>query len=129
MKTSSFFMGVVLGAVASSVVQRRNMRNLNHMMHKARTKLMDAALPGMAGLDNLNLGKDKSHSRDKNQHEHTVAHEHERHETHTSHSKTSQPLDKETNLRLIKEFIRSTPDVKKEVEMILKETNTAIPGI
>lgn len=129
MKTSSFFMGVVLGAVASSVVQRRNMSNLNHMMHKARTKLVDAALPGMAGLENLNLGKDKSPARDKNHHEHTVAHEHERHEAHTSHSKTSQPLDKETNLRLIKEFIRSTPDVKKEVEMILKETNTAIPGI
>ncbi|MNN63249.1 hypothetical protein D3C81_1786140 [compost metagenome] len=36
---------------------------------------------------------------------------------------------KEHSLKQITDFIKGNPDVRKEVEAILKETNTVIPGI
>ncbi|WP_054957149.1 hypothetical protein [Paenibacillus dakarensis] len=53
----------------------------------------------------------------------------------SSHSKSNQhggqasSDSKAANLKLVKEFIQSNPDVKHEVEQILKETNTVIPGL
>ncbi|MOA45508.1 hypothetical protein D3C78_1679100 [compost metagenome] len=36
---------------------------------------------------------------------------------------------KEYNLKQITDFIKSNADVRREVESILKETNTVIPGL
>ncbi|MBJ8193703.1 hypothetical protein JDS79_44085, partial [Bacillus cereus] len=68
MKTSSFFLGIVLGAVASSLISRtRNMLGLSmdmggkkggNLVQKARTKMMDAAFPGMG---EITLNKEDTH--------------------------------------------------------------------
>lgn len=121
MKTSSFFLGIVLGAVASSLISRnRNMLGLSvdmngkkggNLVQKARTKMMDAAFPGMG---NITLNQDT-------------------HKDHDQRSKTDKTVhtaqNKEENMKLIKDFINSSPDVKREVEQILKDTHTAVPGL
>ncbi|MDY8021474.1 hypothetical protein [Paenibacillus polymyxa] len=125
MKTSSFFLGIVLGAVASSLISRnRNMLGLSmdmggkkggNLVEKARTKMMDAAFPGMGEitLNKQDTHKDQDHrsQTDKNAHN-----------AHTA-------KNKEENMKLIKDFISTSPDVKREVEQILKETHTAVPGL
>lgn len=48
----------------------------------------------------------------------------------SEHKKEDSPVkSKESNLNMLKDFIRSNPDVKHEVEQILKDTHTAIPGL
>ena len=122
MKTSSFFLGIVLGAVASSLISRnRNMlglsmdmngKNAGNLVQKARTKMMDAAFPGMG---DITLDKQDTHK----------DHDHRPKTDKTVHTAQS----KEENMKLIKDFISSSPDVKREVEQILKETHTAVPGL
>ncbi|APB70779.1 hypothetical protein PPYC1_10610 [Paenibacillus polymyxa] len=125
MKTSSFFLGIVLGAVASSLISRnRNMLGLSmdmggkkggNLVQKARTKMMDAAFPGMG---EITLNKEDTH-KDQDHHSQT---DKTAHNAHTA-------KDKEENMKLIKDFISTSPDVKREVEQILKETHTAVPGL
>ncbi|WDM20293.1 hypothetical protein [Paenibacillus polymyxa] len=125
MKTSSFFLGIVLGAVASSLISRnRNMLGLSmdmggkksgNLVQKARTKMMDAAFPGMG---EITLNKEDTH---KEQDHHSPT-DKTAHNAHTV-------KNKEENMKLIKDFIRTSPDVKREVEQILKETHTAVPGL
>ncbi|MNC53196.1 hypothetical protein D3C75_1025850 [compost metagenome] len=47
----------------------------------------------------------------------------------TEHKAESTAQSRETNLKMLKDFIRSNPEVKHEVEQILKDTHTAIPGL
>ncbi|WP_025723060.1 hypothetical protein [Paenibacillus polymyxa] len=125
MKTSSFFLGIVLGAVASSLISRnRNMLGLSmdmggkkggNLVQKARTKMMDAAFPGMG---EITLNKEDTH-KDQDHHSQT---DKAAHNAHTA-------KNKEENMKLIKDFISTSPDVKREVEQILKETHTAVPGL
>jgi hypothetical protein len=121
-KTSSFFLGIVLGAVASSLISRnRNMLGFSmnmdgkkgeNLVQKARTKMMDAAFPGMGDI---------------------ALNKHDTHKDHDHRSQTDKTVhtaqNKEENMKLIKDFISSSPDVKREVEQILKETHTAVPGL
>ncbi|WP_339324298.1 hypothetical protein [Paenibacillus sp. FSL W8-0194] len=44
-------------------------------------------------------------------------------------SRYSEPHSKVESMKQINEFINSNPDVKREVDSILKETNTVIPGL
>ncbi|MGQ3477485.1 hypothetical protein [Paenibacillus sp. TY11] len=125
MKTSSFFLGIVLGAVASSMISRnRNMLGLSmdmggtkggNLVQKARTKMMDAAFPGMG---DITLNKQDTHK----DHDH-------RSQTDKTVQNAHTVKNKEENMKLIKDFIRTSPDVKREVEQILKETHTAVPGL
>ncbi|MFB5675533.1 hypothetical protein ACE3NQ_02150 [Paenibacillus terreus] len=122
MKTSSFFLGVLLGAAATSLISRnggsamlgmnRNGGNAGRMMEKARNRLMDAAFPGMGGSDlGASLTKPEKQDGDK------------------AKKTTFSSSEKAENIKMLKEFIRNSPDVKREVEQILKETHTAVPGI
>ncbi|MEC0243359.1 hypothetical protein P4H66_26445 [Paenibacillus dokdonensis] len=40
-----------------------------------------------------------------------------------------QTHSKDESMKQINDFINSNPDVKREVDMIMKETNTVIPGM
>jgi hypothetical protein len=119
-KTSSFFLGVLLGAAATSLMSRnggamlgmnRNGGNAGRMMEKARNRLMDAAFSGISGTDLGASTKQEKHDGDK------------------AKKTTLSSSEKAENIKMLKEFIRNSPDVKHEVEQILKETHTAIPGI
>jgi len=47
-----------------------------------------------------------------------------------SHSSQHVPThSKDESMKQINDFINSNPDVKREVDMIMKETNTVIPGM
>ncbi|AET61429.1 hypothetical protein ACWHAM_03725 [Paenibacillus terrae] len=125
MKTSSFFLGIVLGAVASTMISRnRSMLGLSmdmdgkkggNLVQKARTKMMDAAFPGMG---DITLNKQDTHK----DHDHSSTADKTAHSAHAAQTK-------EENMKLIKDFISTSPDVKREVEQILKETHTAVPGL
>ncbi|MDP4096675.1 hypothetical protein OIN60_07815 [Paenibacillus sp. P96] len=121
MKTSSFFLGVLLGAAATSLMARKggsallgSVRNgdVGGMMEKAKSKLMDAALPGI----------------EESQHKTSMA-THAKHAGDKVKNRAYSSSEKEENIKMLKEFIRNSPDVKREVEQILKETHTAVPGI
>lgn len=125
MKTSSFFMGMILGAVASSLISRNremlgltpgnNGTSAGKMMQKARSKMIDAAFPGMGDLGGSQRNEG-THAQESSTHS-------------QSNQRARSTNDKETSMKMIKDFIRTSPDVKKEVEQILQETHTAVPGL
>ncbi|MGW8957795.1 hypothetical protein [Paenibacillus sp. NPDC055715] len=125
MKTSSFFLGIVLGAVASTMISRNcSMLGLSmgmdgkkggNLVQKARTKMMDAAFPGMG---DITLNKQET----RKDHDHRSTTDKKPHSAHTAQNK-------EVNMKLIKDFISTSPDVKREVEQILRETHTVVPGL
>nr|WP_246246460.1 hypothetical protein [Paenibacillus lemnae] len=45
------------------------------------------------------------------------------------HGMQTSSHSKAADLSMLKDFIRKNPDVKNEVEQILKETHTVIPGL
>ncbi|MCM3126531.1 MULTISPECIES: hypothetical protein [unclassified Paenibacillus] len=119
MRTSSFLLGITLGAVASSLLARNvhmpTSKDARRMLNNTKEKMMDMSFPGMgsmlskAGIDSHVIDAKNSHS--------TVV------------KKQVSPKEREENMNLIKSFIRSNPDVKNEVEQVLKESHTVIPGM
>ncbi|AHV98110.1 hypothetical protein [Paenibacillus sabinae] len=116
MKTSSFLWGVMLGATTSMLMsKKRNMfipfLGQSGAADKAKNKIMDMA---MTGFGSSSSGQQQSNAAS----------------THQAGNKTESPVrSKEANLKMLKDFIRSNPEVKRDVEQILKETHTAIPGL
>ncbi|WP_223066607.1 hypothetical protein [Paenibacillus caui] len=47
----------------------------------------------------------------------------------TAVNPVQKAVSKESNMKMIKDFIKGNPDVRREVEQILKETHTVIPGL
>lgn len=116
MKSSSFLCGVFLGAVSAMLINR----------NKA---LMSAGKEAgmMWNWSSLKSGDScKTHAKDH----HSACHDDKHEKVHPSggalHDETHK---KESNLKQITNFIKSNPEVRKEVEGILKETNTIIPGL
>ncbi|MCM3784041.1 hypothetical protein M3231_13750 [Neobacillus mesonae] len=117
MRTSSFLLGVTLGAVASSILSKNvNMpvaKDARKMLNNTKEKMMDMTFPGMESM--LSKAGIDSHVIDA--------------VTPSTPKKVVSPKEREENMNLIKSFIRTNPDVKKEVEQVLKESHTAIPGM
>ncbi|WP_138492982.1 hypothetical protein [Paenibacillus pinistramenti] len=111
MKTSSFLLGVALGAAGVVWASRK------------RKGLMSAASNAGSMINFANLAKNKSNGTFSG--------------SDTNHSSSDNRIlnaeqraqMKESNLRTIKDFIKGNPDVKREVDLIMKETNTIIPGL
>ncbi|WP_042203306.1 hypothetical protein [Paenibacillus camerounensis] len=123
MNTSSFLCGVVLGAAASMIMSKKRSAMMSSFMHsggqhqgageKARDKIMGMAMTGF-GSTAAEGPHDKEHKA-----EHNTA----------GHKDEDVLKSKESNLNMLKDFIRTNPDVKHEVEQILKDTHTVIPGL
>lgn len=117
MKSSSFLCGVFLGAVSAMLINR----------NKA---LMSAGKEAgmMWNWSSLKSG-DSCKTHDKEHH--STCHTDDNHEK--GHPSSSGLHDethmKQSNLKQITNFIKSNPEVRKEVESILKETGTIIPGL
>lgn len=123
MKTSSFLCGVLMGAAASMIMsKKRNLLmsslgqsggSMSGSADKAKEKIISMATAGF-GSTAASTNNTQSKASNGGSAEH----------------KTESPEKaKESNLKMLKDFIRSNPDVKSEVEQILKETHTAIPGL
>lgn len=122
MNTSSFLCGVMLGAAASMIMSKKRGSMSSFMQpggrmqgagEKARDKIMGMAMTGFGSTV-------EGGSHDKA--EYKAAGD-------AGHREDSPLKSKESNLNMLKDFIRSNPDVKHEVEQILKETHTTIPGL
>ncbi|ASA22946.1 hypothetical protein [Paenibacillus donghaensis] len=123
MNTSSFLCGVVLGAAASMMMSKKrgNMMSslgqsggsMGSAADKAKDKIMGMAMTGFGST--ASSGED-THSKKS-------------HAVDNGHKDETLLKSKESNLSMLKDFIRSNPDVKNEVEQILKETHTSIPGL
>ncbi|MEC0172846.1 hypothetical protein [Paenibacillus graminis] len=123
MNTSSFLSGVLLGAAVSMMMSKKRGALMSGLLQqngsmrgagdKAKDKIMDMAMTGFgstASSGNHDSGARSAHSS-------------------SEHKGESNAQNRENNLRMLKDFIRSNPDVKHEVEQILKDTHTAIPGL
>lgn len=123
MNTSSFLCGVLLGAAASMIISKKR----NALMYslgqtgssgrgagdRAKDKILGMA---MTGFGDMNESKEQGH-------------EHEDKTGSAEHKSESPVKSKESSLNMMKEFIRSNPDVKHEVEKILRDTHSTIPGL
>ncbi|MFF2908082.1 hypothetical protein [Paenibacillus sp. NPDC057934] len=124
MNTSSFLCGVLLGAAASMIISKKRSALMSSLVQsganghgagdRAKEKLFGMA---MTGFGNTSASGDQGHEQDSKSGK-------------GEHKKSESPVQsKESNLKMLKEFISSNPDVKHEVEKILKDTHSAIPGL
>lgn len=117
MKSSSFLCGILLGVVATTWAKKNQ-------------SLLSAAKD--AGSMMNWSGMMSGHSNDKSDHStsHSSSNGSSGTQVHPSCCSTSdKDHSKEHSLKQILEFIKGNPDVRSEVEGILKETNTVIPGL
>ncbi|WP_068695983.1 hypothetical protein [Paenibacillus yonginensis] len=115
MKTSSFLMGVALGAAGVVWASRK------------RKGLMSVASGAGSMINFANLAKNKSNGTFNGMDSGSLANSIKS----DSHSlnPAQKAEQKESSLKTIKDFIKGDPDVRREVELIMKETNTIIPGL
>ncbi len=121
MKSSSFLCGVLFGAVAAVWASRRK-TGLMSMMNGAGSILKT---PGANSDSSQSQYKSSQAAtgQDKNGAAATAqVHPSPVSSSHANHSK-------EYNMKQITDFIKGNPDVRREVDAILKETNSAIPGL
>ncbi|MGF9699119.1 MULTISPECIES: hypothetical protein [Paenibacillus] len=117
MKASSFFWGIVVGVAASSYLSKGKIPMLSslssgNVMGQAKHKMMEMTFPGMDGFSPKNNEHGESHK-----------------STVKKTARAITPQEKEENMNMLKDFIRTNPDVKHEVEQILTQTNTTVPGL
>ncbi|MEF2964382.1 hypothetical protein V3851_00950 [Paenibacillus sp. M1] len=122
MKSSSFLCGVLLGATAVVLASRRNKGWMN-MIGQAGSVLKSATMKnGQNGQNGQNHVRQSAGSGTSGAAATAQVYPSS---VSSSHAGNSQ----EYNLNQIKDFIKSSPDVRREVEAILKETHTVIPGL
>lgn len=123
MNTSSFLCGVLMGAAASMIMSKKRSAMMSSLLRtggssesageKAKDKIMGMAMTGFGNTAEGSSHDNGSHASGSSEHK----------------KEDSLVKSKESNLNMLKDFIRSNPDVKHEVEQILKDTHTAIPGL
>ncbi|MNW39995.1 hypothetical protein D3C74_170980 [compost metagenome] len=124
MKSSSFLCGVLLGAGAAIWASRRKAgTGLMSLMGGASTALKFAE---QDKIDQSANHSSASYTHHQNSYKGPVT---SAQEYPSSVSSAAANHSKEYNLKQITDFIKGNGDVRKEVEAILKETNTVIPGI
>lgn len=123
MKTSSFLCGVILGAVAFRVISRKNNLSFSSVMKDTNLgHFADTALSKIQGSKSQQSGSSQESATSSSS-------QHDSNRTSGTSGGQTSAQTKSANLMLVKDFIRNNPDVKSEVEQILKETHTVIPGL
>lgn len=115
MNTSSFLGGILIGAAATTILSKNKGSIMSSAMgNNAKHKMMDLASFGMNSANSRESEGPTGGSSYQSNH---------------SSGTHSQTHSKESSMNQIQDFIRTNPDVKREVDMILKETNSVIPGL
>jgi hypothetical protein len=133
MNTSSFLCGVLMGVAASMIMSKKRNSLMSSLgqsggsmsgaADKAKEKIIGMATTGFGNTAASSSNAQSSNAQSSNAQSNGS-------NSGNSEQKTESPVkSKESNLKLLKDFIRNNPEVKSEVEQILKETHTAIPGL
>ncbi|OAB44253.1 hypothetical protein [Paenibacillus glacialis] len=117
MNISSLLTGIVIGAAATNMMSKNSQNgSVGQIADIAKGKMMDFATLGMNLVgDNISPTSSSTHN--------------STHESPATSGSQTQTHSKESSMKMVKDFIKQNPDVKYEVDMILKETNTVIPGL
>lgn len=119
MNISSLLTGIVIGAAATNMMSKNSQNgSMSQVADKAKGKMMDLAgfgmnLTGDHEIESASMGSTQ----------------HSSHGSGVTSGTQTQTHTKESSMNMVKDFIKQNPDVKYEVDMILKETNTVIPGL
>lgn len=127
MNTSSFLCGVLMGAAASMIMSKKRNSLMSSLGQSggSMSGAADKAKEKIIGMATTGFGNTAASSSNASNNAQSNASNNG-----TSEHKTESPAkSKESNLKLLKDFIRNNPEVKSEVEQILKDTHTAIPGL
>jgi hypothetical protein len=127
MNTSSFLCGVLMGAAASMIMSKKRNSLMSSLGQSggSMSGAADKAKEKIIGMATTGFGNTAASSSNSSSNAQSNGSN-----SGTSEHKTESPVkSKESNLKLLKDFIRNNPEVKSEVEQILKETHTAIPGL
>ncbi|MED4955497.1 MULTISPECIES: hypothetical protein [Paenibacillus] len=133
MRSSTFLGGVLVGAIAAMWASRRR-GGMMSIMNGAGSALK------LAGLKSDFLGGGQGRHGSEGSESHHKGYTSKATEEHragagnaqvypSSVSASDEKHSKEYNLKQITDFIKGDADVRREVESILKETNTVIPGL
>lgn len=125
MKTSSFIYGAIVGAAVYRMMSKRGMSmmslvkstDLGQLTGGAKSKMKDLAGKEASGGNSQNGSSPSSGSRFAAP------------SSNVQHGVSASDHSKAANLNMLKDFIKKNPDVKHEVEQILNETHTVIPGL
>ncbi|WP_018751436.1 hypothetical protein [Paenibacillus sanguinis] len=124
MKSSSFLGGVLVGAFATMLASKRK-RGLMSAMGGAGSMLKFAGISSAKGNGNMSHADDAAKT---NQHLSSGGAESAR--VYPSPGSTADSHhSKEYDMKQLLQFIKSDANVRREVEAILKETHTVIPGL
>lgn len=127
MNTSSFLCGVLMGAAASMIMSKKRNSLMSSLGQSggSMSGAADKAKEKIIGMATTGFGNTAASSSNASNNAQSNGSNNG-----TSEHKTESPAkSKESNLKLLKDFIRNNPEVKSEVEQILKDTHTAIPGL
>ncbi|MBP1999513.1 type IV secretory pathway TrbL component [Paenibacillus shirakamiensis] len=117
MSSSSFIGGVLLGAAAVMYASKK------------KSSMLSGAGGGIGSAANwMGLAKQKTEGSFNGTDSYSSGSQTSQVSPSPS-SQNSSAHTKESNLKSIKDIIRGNPELHKEVEQILKDTNTVIPGL
>lgn len=111
MNSSSFLCGVLIGATAAVYIAKKRSGSSADNYE---------SLVKWTGLSNQQNNQSKSNNTQSSSSNGSAT---------SSGSSDQSGQSKASNLKLLTDFIKGNPDVRKEVDLILKETNTVIPGL
>ena len=131
MNTSSFFCGVLMGVAASMIMSKKRNAVMSSLGQSggSMSGAADKAKEKIIGMATTGFGNTAASSSNASSNTSSNAQSNGSNSGTSEHKMESPVKSKESNLKLLKDFIRNNPEVKSEVEQILKETHTAIPGL
>lgn len=131
MKSSSFLGGVLVGAFAAMWASRRK-QSLMSVMNGAGSALKFAGLSSTrheTPTDDISAALKTDSSPSETAKKAKGADHAQVYPSFSSGSATGSNHSKEYDLKQLADFIKGDANVRREVEAILKETNTPVPGL
>ncbi|MFC7681991.1 hypothetical protein [Paenibacillus sp. GCM10028914] len=135
MRTSAFIYGAIVGIAVYRMISSKGGMAFSSMVKGTDIgQLANTAKDMMKGYTNSSSSSNHSKPNQGGNRQESVrpsssGPDSSSHSAENQHGGQTSTHSKTANLKQLKDFIRSNPDVKHEVEQILKETHTVIPGL
>lgn len=139
MRTSSFIYGAIVGIAVYRMFSSKGIMSFSSMVKGADIGHLASTAKDMmkdykGSSSNSNRSSQSYSTNQGNKSQESVRPSSSgaaisNHSNGNQHGEQTSSNSKAANLKQLKEFIRTNPDIKQEVEQILKETHTVIPGL